>query len=182
MRWSPEWYYRFANVIVIDPETKNIILSKSEDREEVTPFGGESSKGELENETAVREIIEETGELVNPNVNDILLIDSVIVLPKKYKKKGSLISRIVSFLYYIFDDSRDGITRTIKTFVYFLKENDEIPDIEHQDYEKGCAITEVINIPIQDLKQKINSGELKVFSNFADSTLPKLEEYLRERN
>jgi ADP-ribose pyrophosphatase YjhB (NUDIX family) len=167
-------------VIIIDPKTNEIILSESEDREEITPFGGESGEGELANKTAAREVAEETGGLVNPDVNDLLLIDSVVVLPEKYIRNGRLISRVMSFFRYLLDDNNNGITRTIETFVYFLKENDKMPDIEHQDFEEGCAITRVLRISIQDLKQKISSGELKVFPNFTDSTLPKSEKFLKK--
>lgn len=159
LRWMPVPAYFFGNGIVITPDGE-IILSRSEDREQFTPYGGEIDwkNGEQSNEAAAREIIEETEGWVSPKPNELILFDSVKVFP--------------------FGNS-DGIIRSIDTFVYFMKETDRIPDIHHQVHEEGCRIVDVICTTPEELDDLIKKGEIKVYPNFV-VTLKKLEVFLKD--
>lgn len=158
MRWPPHWSYDFANVVIVDPKTKKIFLSRPEDREEHTPYGGELNFGEQAEEGACREVIEETGEKVNPIPEDLILIKTVKVPPRQ--KIG-------------------GITRNIETFVYFMKDSDERPSVKHQQHEDGCRIVDVVELSLSELYQQIELGEIKLYSNFID-ILPNIERCINE--
>lgn len=153
--------YFFANLIIITPAGK-IILSRSEDRQEFTPYGGEIDwkNGEQSSEAACRETVEETGGRVNPKPEELILLDSVKVFP--------------------FGNNSDGIIRSIDTFIYFAKESDRMPDIISQEHEEGCRIVEMIFTSFPELCQLIEQGELKVYPNFV-KTLGKLESFLSDK-
>lgn len=151
--------YFFGNVIIVT-EDGEIVLSRSEDREQFTPYGGEIDwkNGEQSNEAAARETIEETGGRVSPKPNELILLDSIKVFP--------------------FGNS-DGIIRNIDTFVYFMKEADSMPDIHHQVHEEGCRIVDVICATPKELDDLIKKGEIKVYPNFV-ATLQKLKVFLED--
>lgn len=153
MQWPPHWQYDFANVVIVDPKTKMIFLSRSEDREECTPYGGELDSGEQAEEGACREVIEKTGKRVNPSPEDLVLIKTVKVYPQQ---------------------DIGGITKNIETFVYFMDSNDKKPVVEQQQHEEGCRIVDVIEISLSELYQQIEMGEIKLYPNFID-ILPNIE-------
>lgn len=159
MKYPPEWSYFFANVIIVDSLTGNIILSRSEDREQFTPYGGEKGWQNREQsiETARREVDEETGGRVKPKPEELILLDTVKVFSK--------------------GNNNDGITRSIDTFVYFTKETDKMPNTVDQEHEEGNRIEEIIFVSFPEIWQLIEQGELKVFPNFI-GTLVKLEVFL----
>lgn len=159
MRWPPDWSYFFANVIIVDPLTGNIILSLSEDREEATPLGGEGKIGEQGKDAAAREVREETKNFINPSPDDLVALDFVIV----HSIKGG-----------------DGIKKYIQTFVYFTKDTDKIPSVENQIYEEGCRIVKIIVMSFPEIWQSIEQEELNVFPNFI-GTLIKLESFLSDK-
>lgn len=152
--------YHYSNVIIITP-AEEIILCRAEDKQEFTPYGGEIDwqNGEQSNEAAVRETVEETGGRINPKPEELILLDSVKVFPV--------------------GKHSDGIIRSIDTFVYFMKETDKMPDISHQEHEKGCRITNVICATPKELGNSIKKGEIKVHSNF-EATLQKLDAFLKD--
>lgn len=158
MRWPPNWAYFFANVIIITQGGK-IILSRSEDREQFTPYGGEVEleKGEQPNEAAAREVKEETAGRVNPEPDDLILLDSAIVFSHK---------------------NGDGINRGINTYVYFMKETDQMPNISDQEHEKGCRIVDVMCTTAGELDELIKQGIIKIYPNF-EPTLEKLYKMFR---
>lgn len=160
MRWPPNWAYFFANVIIVDPKTGNIILSRSQDREQFTPYGGESEWLEQSVQAACREAIQETNGLVSPKPEELILLDSVRVFP--------------------IEKNNDGIIRNIDTFVYFMKEIDKMPNTVDQEHEEGCRIEEIISVSFPGLWQMIEQGDLKVYPNFI-GTLVKLEAFLNDK-
>ena len=147
LRWMPVPAYFFANAIIITPGGK-IILTRSEDREQYTPYGGEIDwkNGEQSNEAAAREIREETNGRVNPKPEDLVLLDSAIVFPY---------------------GNGDGIIRSIVTFVYFMKETDEMPNVSDQEHEEGCRIVDITCTTAGELDELIKQGIIKIYPNFA---------------
>lgn len=164
-RWLPVACHIFGNVTIVDPKTGEIVLSRSKDREEFTPYGGEINYQDMEqsHEGAAREVREETGGLVNPNPEDLILIDSSKVYPTEDY------------------DPYEGVIVCVDSFIYLLKNTDKDPVVKEQEYEEGCQIMEVIKMSIPELNEKIKHGEIKVFSNFIP-TLAKIEQYLKKGN
>lgn len=158
LRWPPVPEHDFGNAIIVTQDGK-IILSRSEDRSEFTPYGGEIDwrNGEQSNEAAAREIEEETGKRVKPKPEELILLDTVKVFPVGEKS--------------------DGIIKSIDTYVYFMKETDEMPNTVLQEHEEGCRIEEIMLTSFPEIWQLIEQGELQVFPNFI-RTLAKLETFL----
>ncbi len=158
MQWPCHLQYNFANVVIVDLETKKIILSKSEDREEFTPYGGEQTFGEQIIETGCREVIEETGGNVQPTPDELISMGTVSVFP---------------------EEEVGGIWLDIETFVYFMKDSDKIPNVDNQEHEEGCRIVGVLLISLEELFQQIEMREIKLFPNFI-AILPKIEKCIDE--
>jgi|GEM_PF-4593991 len=152
MQWPPKWTYDFVNVIVVNPRTKKIFLTRSYDTKQHTPFGGELKQGEQERIGVCRKVYSETGGFLDPNPGDLIHIENMRVYPEK-----------IGYIKMI-----------IVTFLYVMKDTDREPDIEHQQYEGDCKIEEIIKISIPELYQKIKLGEVILYSNLVE-ILPKIE-------
>ena len=68
----------------------------------------------------------------------------------------------------------------IETFLYIMKNSDKRPDINHQEYEGSCKINEIIEVSISELRQQVELGKIKLYSNFID-ILPDIEQCIDEQ-
>ena len=68
----------------------------------------------------------------------------------------------------------------IETFLYIMKNSDKRPDINHQEYEGNCKINEIIEVSISELRQQVELGKIKLYSNFID-ILPDIEQCIDEQ-
>jgi len=161
-KWPPRAFHHFSNVVIVAPDGR-IYLSKAQDREQFTPYGGEweYAKAEQSKEAAAREVIEETGRRVNPDPTELILIDSVAVYPtKEYDPYG-------------------GVILNIDTFIYFLKDTDKSPMTSAQEHEEGCRIEKIVCLFTEDILHYISCGEIKVYPNFIE-TLRKVKIFLEK--
>lgn len=161
--WPPKWSHDFVNVIIVNPKTKKFFLTRSGDTEEYVPYGCELKFGEQGREGVCEKIRKETGNFVKPNPGDLMPIANVRVYPKS-----------------------EGLTKMdVETFLYIMKDGDERPSVDHQEYEGNCKIEDIVEVSILELCQQIKFGEIKLYSNFVD-IFPDIErcisEYFKKEN